>query len=63
MTFTTAELDRLCGSAPTEYRSCGRRNCDRTVGPYYSAALAREALAEHALWVHGTVDSKSGDAS
>lgn len=58
MSLTTAQLDAYCGGAPTETRRCHRAGCHRVVGPYYSPALARDAIAQHARWVHATEDSR-----
>lgn len=52
MTLTTAQLDQLCGGAPRNTITCPHAGCHRTVGPYYSPALARDAMSDHTRWVH-----------
>ena len=53
--LSAARLDVLCGGAPTHVGHCPFPRCKRTVGPYYSASLARDALREHVRWRHTSI--------
>ncbi|PXY33593.1 hypothetical protein BAY59_10960 [Prauserella coralliicola] len=52
MSLTTEQLDELCGGTPRHSRKCPIEACRREVGPYYSAAAAHAALAEHVRLGH-----------
>lgn len=52
MTLTEAQLDKLCGGPPKHQLTCSR--CGKTTRAYYSLPLARDAIAEHLRWAHGT---------
>jgi hypothetical protein len=55
--LTKAELDALCGGAPTAMVPCPRADCVRELGPYYAAdsQQARAALADHLHIAHAAV--------
>jgi hypothetical protein len=50
--FTDEELDQLCGGAPSFTFGCSQSKCKTTKGPYYSRALAADAIREHEEWGH-----------
>lgn len=50
--LSVKRLNELCGGAPTTKLSCPMWGCSRAVGPYYSEAIAKQALKTHLKWVH-----------
>lgn len=48
--LTEEQLDELCGGAPAHRPTCP--TCGHLVGPYYSRALALDALGSHMRSAH-----------